>query len=254
MTRGAVMRIAHHGGGSLAPANSLRGIELSLTYGVEMIEVDVRRTRDGQLVLSHEAVPRGQQRAVADCTLHELQAAVPEFTTLDEAFDATRGRSMLNLDIKEGGVAQAVVDAVRTHGAVERCIVSCLDTGCLADVGRMEGRLPRFYSYPPDYGGASQRAWMKPAVTAAVAWMRLTMPRRLGRVLRALPGTSATIYAPLVTPQLVARARTLGAQLYTWTVDDLPEMQRLASLGVDGITSNRPDLLVALAGGVPARI
>jgi glycerophosphoryl diester phosphodiesterase len=87
---------------------------------------------------------------------------------------------------------------------------------------------------------------MKPVVNSVVAGMRLTMPLRLERMLRAAPGTNATIYAPLITRRLVAKARQLDITLFTWTVDDLAEMRRLSALGIDGITSNRPDLLAAL--------
>jgi glycerophosphoryl diester phosphodiesterase len=82
--------------------------------------------------------------------------------------------------------------------------------------------------------------------------MRATMPIRLRRMLRPLPQTSATIYAPLITPRLVALARSLDVSLYAWTVDDLAEMRRLVAMGIDGITSNRAELLAQLPATQPA--
>jgi glycerophosphoryl diester phosphodiesterase len=82
--------------------------------------------------------------------------------------------------------------------------------------------------------------------------MRLTLPRRLRGMIAPLPGTSATIYSRLVTPRLISMAHGLGVSLYTWTVDDLDEMRRLVALGVDGITSNRPDLLAQLGTATSA--
>jgi glycerophosphoryl diester phosphodiesterase len=243
----ALVRIAHRGGGALATENCVRGIELALGHGVEMIEVDVRRSRDGVLVLSHDDVPHGARISIAGATLAELRAAAPEIATLDEALDAVGGRARLNLDIKDGAVIEQMVDALRAHDMLDASIASCLDIGCLARLTTVEPGLPRFFSYPPDYGGASRKAWMKPVVDAVVAGMRLTLPMRLERMLRAAPGTNATIYAPLVTRRLVAAARRLGITLFTWTVDDPVEMRRLAALGIDGITSNRPDLLAELA-------
>ena len=240
-------RIAHRGGGSLAPENSLAGIARSLQFGVEMIEVDVRRSLDGALVLSHDPAPHGSSIAVRASTLAELRAAHDDIATLHEAIDAVRGRARLNLDIKESDIADDVAALVREHGAEEWCIVSCLESACLARFAEVAPGLPRFISYPPDYGGASRKAYMTPVVNAAVTYMRMTMPRRLRAMVTPLPGTNATIYARLVTPRLVATARALGISLYTWTVDDLAEMRRLRALGVDGITSNRPDLLAQLA-------
>ncbi|MGH7621587.1 MAG: glycerophosphodiester phosphodiesterase, partial [Gemmatimonadaceae bacterium] len=184
--------------------------------------------------------------SIAGSTLAELRAAVPEIATLDEALEAVRGRVRLNLDIKDGGVTQQMVERVRAHEMLDDCIASCLDIGCLARLAVIEPGLMRFFSYPPDYGGASRKAWLQPVVNGVVAGMRVMLPLRLERMLRAAPGTNAAIYAPLVTRRLVARARRLGITLFTWTVDDLGEMRRLAALGVGGITSNRPDLLAEL--------
>ncbi|HEX5480562.1 MAG TPA: glycerophosphodiester phosphodiesterase [Dehalococcoidia bacterium] len=240
------LRISHRGGGSLAPENSLEGIATALRYGVEMIEVDVRRAADGALVLSHDDIPHGGTRSIRTSSLEDLRRDTPHIATLDEALDAIGGRARVNLDIKDGAAIDSMLDAVRSHHMRERCITSCLDITCLARIAATEPGLPRFFSYPPDYGGASNKAWMKPAVTAAVAVMRATMPMRIGRMLRPAPGTNATIYAPLITRRLVSRAAALGIELYTWTVDDAAEMRRLAALGVGAITSNRPDLLAEL--------
>ena len=246
MTARTLIRIAHRGGGSLAPENSVRGIERSLEYGVDMIEVDIRRTRDGVLALSHDAAAHGTTEPVSTLTFAELRAASADIATLDEALEAVGTRAHLNLDIKTPDAAADTVETVRRHGALDRCIVSCLDFACLGDVALMEPALPRFWSYPPDYGGASQRPWLKPVVNGVVAGMRMTMQRRMARTLRPLPGTNATIYAPLITRGLVDLAHRGGMQIFTWTVDDVAEMRRLAALGVDGITSNRPDLLAEL--------
>jgi glycerophosphoryl diester phosphodiesterase len=77
--------------------------------------------------------------------------------------------------------------------------------------------------------------------------MRMTLPSRLPRMVRRLPDAGVTLYHPLITPRLVALARTMRLSLYAWTVDEPERMRQLVEMGVDGITSNRPDLLAALA-------
>jgi len=252
VTERPLVRIAHRGGGVLAPENSIAGIEQSLALALEMIEVDVRRTLDGALVLSHDPAPRGSAVAVRASTLAELRAAREPIATLDEALEAARGRARLNLDIKEPDIADDVMARVCAHGAEEACIVSSLETQALARFAEIAPSLPRFLSYPKDYGNASRKAYMTPAVNAAVALMRMTLPRRLRGMIGPLPGASATIFHKLVTPRLVGMAHGLGVSLYTWTVDDLDDMRRLVALGVDGITSNRPDLLAQLPRVAPA--
>ena len=245
-----LVRIAHRGGGSLAPENSLAGIERSLEFNLEMIEVDVRRTLDGHLVLSHDPAPHGSAIPVRHQTLAELRAAHANIATLYDAMELIGGRARMNLDIKDEDIADDVVALVRARNAVEWCIASCLDAASLARFGEIAPDIPRFFSYPRDRGGASQKAYMKPAVNAAVAYMRLTLPRRLQRMIAPLPGTNATVYYKLLTPSLVTTAHRLGVSLYTWTIDDLDEMRRAVAMGVSGVTSNRPDLLAQL-GAAP---
>lgn len=251
MTPKPLVRIAHRGGGSLAPENSLAGIERSLEFDLEMIEVDVRRTLDGALVLSHDAAPHRSSIPVRASTLAELQAGQSGIATLADAMDLIGGRARINLDVKDEDIADDVVALVRDRRATEWCIVSCLDTPSLLRFAEVAPEMPRFFSYPRDRGGASQKGYMKPAVNAAVALMRLTLPRRLRGMIAPLPGTSVTAYYKLLTPSLVATARSLGVSIYTWTIDDIDEMRRAIDLGVDGITSNRPDLLAQL-GAAPA--
>jgi len=242
-----VVRISHRGGGSLAPENSIEGIEAAILHGVDMVEVDVRITRDGWLALSHDPLLHGTQLAIASSTIDELRDASPHTATLDDALKAARGRVRVNLDIKDPRALDAAVEAVRAHRVDDAVIICCLEAPCLVRAAELAPGIPRFFSYPPDYGGASSKAWLKPAVNATVALMRMTMHMRLPGMLKPIPGSGATIYYRLITPRLIGLARTLGINLYTWTVDDASEMRRLVALGVDGVTSNRPDLLAGLA-------
>jgi glycerophosphoryl diester phosphodiesterase len=239
-------RIAHRGGGVLAAANSLAGIEASISHGIEMVEVDVRRTLDDQLVLSHDPQLDDAEALIRGSTLAELRAAHADVATLPEALHVARGRTRLNLDLKEEDTLDLVLADVRAADALGGCIVSCLHASCLARLAEAEPAVPRFLSYPPDYGNASRKPWLTPAVNAVVAMMRMSMAFRMRRMLRPLPGTGITLYSPLITPKIVELAHRLGIEIYTWTVDDIEAMRRLASFGVDGITSNRPDLLAAL--------
>ncbi|MBI2724089.1 MAG: glycerophosphodiester phosphodiesterase [Chloroflexi bacterium] len=250
----AFVRIAHRGGGSLAPENSVEGIERSIALGIEMVEVDVRRSRDGHLVLGHDDVLHDAGRTISASTLAELRRARPQTALLDEALEACGRRARLNIDIKDAGAVEAILDAVRRHDATERCIVSSLEMRPLAEVAARAPSLQRFFSYPPDRGGASRKPWLTPVVNAVVAGMRVTLPRRLAGMLAAVPGTNATIYEKLLTPALMRRARALGILLYTWTIDDAARMREAVTLGVDGITSNRPDLLASLSAGAPAQL
>ena len=238
------MRIVHGGGGSLAPQNSLEGIELSLSYGLEMMEIDVRCTRDGTLVLSHDDMVGGT--VISAVSFDELRRAQPGTAALDDAFDLVGDKTSLNLDIKDSASVSRVSSVVRAHGALDRCVVSCLESKWLAALADLEPTIPTFLSYPADRGGASQKPWLKPVVNGVVSLMRMALPSRMPRMVRGLEGAGVTVYHPLITPRLVALARTMRLPLYAWTVDEPERMRQLVEMGVDGITSNRPDLLAAL--------
>jgi glycerophosphoryl diester phosphodiesterase len=211
-----------------------------------MIEVDVRATSDGVIVLAHDERVYSTSRRVSEHTWDEIRAANPQIATLDQALELVHGRARINLDIKAPSVVESMLRVVRTRRCVETCIVSCLESAVLAQVSAIEPSIERFLSYPADRGGASTKPWLKPAVDAVISGMRLTLPARLPGMLRPLPDTNATIYYKLVTRRLMETAQRLGIKVYTWTVDEPADIGRVIALGVAGVTSNRLDLLARL--------
>lgn len=241
-----LVRISHRGGGSSALENSLDGIEHGLASGVEMIEVDVRTTSDGVMILSHDSKLDSTNRLLREHTWHEVRASNAQIATLDQALELVHGRARINLDVKEPSVVEPMVKVVRARRCVDDCIVSCLEPAVLVQVSALEPTIERFLSYPADRGGASTKPWLKPAVDAVISGMRLTLPARLPGMLRPLPDTNATIYYKLVTRRLMETAQRLGIKVYTWTVDEPADIGRVIALGVAGVTSNRLDLLARL--------
>lgn len=113
--------------------------------------------------------------------------------------------------------------------------------------------MPHVLSYPADRGGASQKRWMKPVVDGAVFAMRQALSLRMRGMLRPVPRAGLSVYHPLVTPRLVDLVHGMELALYTWTVDDPARMRELVELSVDGITSNRLDLLAGLIPSTSGR-
>jgi len=157
--KGGVIIVAHRGchnpspqhGMPSAPENSLQGLEQCVRLGVDMMETDVRRTKDGALVIIHD--PRVDRTTdgtglVADLTLAEIKRLrlrqnfggemSPILTdqhipTLDEMLAAAKGRIMLNLDIKEAIYPEAIAAAVKADVAGEVLVKT--------PVNRIEGPL-----------------------------------------------------------------------------------------------------------------
>ena len=112
--------LGHRGASAVSPENTVVAFERARDLGADGVELDVRRSRDGVLVVHHDPAIAGGH-AIAELTWAELRAARPDLATLDEALDACRGL-VVNAEVKclpwepdadrDGSVMRATVDAV----------------------------------------------------------------------------------------------------------------------------------------------
>jgi glycerophosphoryl diester phosphodiesterase len=106
--------IGHRGARGLAPENTLASIQKALDCGVDEVEVDVRITRDGVPVLSHDRliVVESKPLLISSHALAELRTSMPELATLEEAIAAVKGRAVLRIEIKHGEPVGPVADVI----------------------------------------------------------------------------------------------------------------------------------------------
>jgi glycerophosphoryl diester phosphodiesterase len=227
--------IAHRGASADAPENTLPAFELALRQGADMIELDVQRSADGVLVVFHDDTTErwdGRKRLATSCTLAELRAldiGGARVATLAEACAFAREHSMqLNVEIKGLGIGAEVAQMLRAERIEDLVLISSFEAGALREIAMASPQLPRAYlmgndTYRPDV--RLREAWPIPALRkhGARAWHPYCQ-------------------LPLLT-QIIPRVRHAGYQVNVWTVDDIAEMRRLIALGVDGIITNRPDVL-----------
>ena len=139
-----VLVIAHRGDWRNAPENSLQGIRNSIAMGVDIVEMDVRMTRDGHLVLMHDKTldrTTNGSGEVSEYTLTELKqlrlkngqgiSTRHQIPTLEEALQAAKGNVMVNLDKCYGCVAEAYAVLERTATADHAVIKGAVDFGTL---------------------------------------------------------------------------------------------------------------------------
>ena len=223
---GAFARVGHRGASALAPENTLEALELAVELGCDMLEFDVVARVDGTVVLAHE-----------------LRRVTPEGPTLDEAlaFCAERLPGVgLQVDLKRRGSERIVVEALRSHGVLERAWVSGFDAPSLRRVAELEPELPRSYTLPRDRLGISKRGPLAPVVRGALASIGASLPRRLPALLARARAAAATLHYSIASPAAIARAHELDAAVYVWTVDDPALAERLVGAGADGIITNDP--------------
>jgi glycerophosphoryl diester phosphodiesterase len=236
--------LAHRGGASLAPENTIAAFGMATALGIRYLETDVRITADGELACFHDAtlgrVTDGRG-PVARHTLAQLRRLrvlerepIPTLTEALEAFPDAR----FTVDLKERSAIGALTKVLQHKDFRERvCIAGAWD-GCL-DVVRAQ--VPGVRTALGWRALAAvvtcARAGMPPARRFATAEF-LHVPDRLGRV-------------QVFVERLVTGAHGIGVKVVVWTVNDRPSMVRLLDAGVDGIITDRPDLLreVLLARG-----
>ncbi len=230
-----MLRIGHRGAAGTAPENTIASFRRALAIGVDAVELDVQRTRDGALVVIHdETVDRttdGTGR-VGDLSLGEIRRldagsrkghefAGERVPTLDEVIDAVGAPVALFVELKDParypGIEREVLAVLRRRGVRGRAGISSFDHASLARVRAADPsvRLGFLYSRHDDPVGAA---------------------RTLG---------AAAIHPPFrsVNADLVAAAHAAGLAVHTWTVNEPADVEAVRALAVDGIFSDHPERL-----------
>ena len=246
MTRPLV--VAHRGGAGLAPENTLAACRLALGLGVDAVEVDVRLAADGVPVVLHDPTldrttsgrgPLSVQRAAAlralDATIGGRGRFPAELLPLlAEVLALLRGRAAAHIELKgEPRVApelvEAVVDLLDECGEPAPLLLS-FDWDALAHA---HARAPNLAlkALAPHWPASGTMA-LERLSAAGVGWLGLG-------------------YAAL-TPVRLAMVRAMGLRLGIWTVNHVASLRRGLRLGVDALTTDRPDRLLPLLASAPA--
>jgi glycerophosphoryl diester phosphodiesterase len=236
----ALRRVGHKGADDIAPGNTIASFDAALTADVDMIEFDVLAAdRDdpagSELLLAHD------YRDAARRTPPTLDEGLAHLAS--PAFDGVD----LDVDLKLPGYEDRVVEALRRHDLVDRSLVSSQYQRSLAAVRAIEPELRLGWSVPRatrDY--TKSRVYAVPAYAALRAF-RAALPRMAARGIRERRYDAIMAHWLLVSPALVRSVSAAGGELYVWTVDDLPKIKRLESLGVTGVITNDPRLFAVAA-------
>lgn len=222
-----VLVIAHRGASARHRENTVEAFVAAHDLGADGVELDVRRTADGALVVHHDAtLPDGTP--LSNVFAKEIPGWMPFF---GPALDACDGL-VVNVEVKnapnepdwdpgESVARKAAAELVR-RGLHERTIVSAFTLASIDAVRSVDPALRTGWLTLPGYDQLDALA------TAAAGGHSALHPHHAS-----------------VTPELVEAVHAAGMLLNTWTVDDPDRIQELAAWGVDGIITNVPDLALA---------
>lgn len=215
--------IAHRGAwGRAAPGapvdNTLEAFEAAITLGADMIELDVRRTRDGQLVVFHDARVKAVPTASLPYEALTVKGTKTRPPLLSEVLSLTKDRIALNLEIKESGYVEETIALLRPYG-LDRCLLtSFLDEV----VGEAKARAPELRT------GLLVGTGFRKALTTRV------------------PAVKADCIAPhrrLASVTALTEAAAAGVRCVIWTVNAPRALDRyLGHAAVEGVITDLPAL------------
>ncbi|CAN5213616.1 glycerophosphodiester phosphodiesterase [soil metagenome] len=228
--------VAHRGGAGIGRENTMEAFRRSTALGIRHLEFDIRLTRDRVPVLFHdqtlEAVT-GMPTPITALTLEELsQVEVAPGLWVPTLADVLHGfaTASLMIDIKDAAAMTPVLDIIDDFGATDRV---CLTGGWDRHLRRARARFP---------GVHTNLGWGRMSMLLAGGHARLGASRL---------GSKATfVHLPYrlgrfqsYVPRLVGLAHDLDLRVMVWGVDEPSVMHRLLDDGVDGLITDRPDLL-----------
>ena len=245
-----LQRIAHRGGSSIAPENTLAAFRNALTMPIDYIELDVQMSRDGRLIVHDATVDRltdgsGNILDLDFAYLRSLNAAAkfpggwpqPErIPTLQEVLALVKGRLRVCIEIKlserDGRygrypqIAEAVTREVRIAKMLDRVLIISFDWSTLSRIRYLE---PSFVT-----GAVVSRELWSPQEEQAMEGLC----RQISQIGCNWIDMDRTLFTPDMLPVFHQNSFKVGI----WTVDELKDLKGLADLGIDALTTNRPDL------------
>jgi glycerophosphoryl diester phosphodiesterase len=219
------MIVGHRGAAGYEPENTLRSFEKAIEIGVDWVEMDVRRTADGHLVVIHDdTVDRttnghGRVGEMSLADLKKLDAGKGEkIPTLQEAIDLAKGKVKVIIEIKEQGTEADVVGAVERNGLVNSAMVASFIAYSIRRVKELSPRI----------------------MTAAIASKLPVDFKGLALDARA---DSIFLRKDIVSAAIIEEAHKNGLTVNIWNEDQPEEIRKYAAMRPDFMSSNYPDRL-----------
>ena len=226
--------LAHRGARRVAPENTLAAFAAARDEGADGVELDVRRSADGELVIHHDAaVP--DFGVLAEHAWADIHAALPQVPTLAEALDACAGM-LVNVEIKN-------LPGDPDHDPDERAAAAVV--GLLADRGQRDQVVVSSFSVATVDAVHALDRGVETALLMLVGFDVLAGARvAADRGHRAVHPDVRGLVDGVVEP-LVEQAQDLVLAVRAWTVNDPEAVRRLARAGVDGIITDVPAVALA---------
>jgi len=219
-----MLKIGHRGARAYEPENTLRSFRKAIELGVDAVELDVRRTKDNEIVVIHDTeVDRttNGKGLVSQLTLSEIKQFVTEkgerIPTFEEALDFLDGKVKVIIELKETRLEENVLRLIREKGLEKNVVLVSFLGDVLRKVREIDDK-----------------------IETGLIYVRHKNPVKAALDLKAnylLPLYRFTHSAA------IQKAHEKGLKVIVWTINNSEEVSEYTSKAVDGIASDRPDIL-----------
>ena len=234
LSRSTPFGIAHRGGDTIAPENTMAAFAAAVEAGYTHLETDVHLTADDVLVAFHDDTLEriaGTEARIRDLTVAEVQSIeigdghrIPRMEELFGSFPD----SFFNIDPKSDEAVEPLAALVDSHNMVDRVCIGSFSDDRIHHVRRLLGE--RLCTSPGPKGAVK-------VVLAALLWPRWSPPYGCLQVPNKAYGL------PLDRSWLIRRIQRLGMQVHFWSINERTEMTRILDAGADAIITDKTDVL-----------
>lgn len=219
-----MIKVGHRGARAYEPENTLRSFKKAIELGVDAIELDVRRTKDNEIIVIHDAdVKRTTNGSglVSELSLKEIKNLSSEknekIPTLEEALDCVNKKAKTFIELKEAGYEKQVLELIEKKGLKKNVVLVSFLEDALKKLRDLDSEVETGLIY------AKHKNPLKAALDLKAQWL-------------------LAFYRFTHTAN-VQKAHENGLKVVVWTVNTPEEAVEMAKKGVDGIASDKPDIL-----------
>ena len=220
-----VINCAHRGAMAYEPENTLRAFRAAADMGADQVELDVFLSADEELIVNHgsrlHTEPHGGKiRLMTLEQIKEERFQGEPVPTLQQAVDLCKATGMtVNIEIKDGRAVDKTVELIRDNALYDSCQVSCFFLRVLKRAKQLDPAVPTGYIVVP-----------------YLQWPQMRRAVRAGC-------ESVNPLHKTTNEKFLAAAHGRGLKVHVWTVNEPGDLRRMIDLGVDGIITNKPDVL-----------
>jgi len=220
--------VGHRGAGNYAPQNTIMSFKMAIAIGCDRAELDVRLTKDKQVVVFHDDEVSKLTNGVgfvSEMTLSELKKLDCErgekIPTLQEVFDVCKNIIDLQIELKADGTPELVYDLILKNDILNQIVITSFQDNLLKDIKQLNPKLKVGLLFRTD-----------------------EVMTKIWGLAESVPLDFFAPFSGLVTKEFIDKAHSFGKSVYAYRVNDKELGDKLIAMGVDDIGTDFPKLFI----------